>query len=55
MRTRTIDVLYVLALVVVIVGADVLFLRHHTPERLIANVAIVLIFLAFYLTFLRRS
>ena len=49
-------VLYVLALVAVVVGVDVLFFRHHTRERLIANVGIVLVFGAVYSTFLiRRS
>jgi hypothetical protein len=43
--------LYVLTLVAVVVGVDVLFFRHHFWERLIANVAVVLVFAAFYLTF----
>jgi hypothetical protein len=47
-------VVYVLALVAVVVGVDILFLRHHFGERLIANVGIVLIFVAFYWRFLRR-
>jgi len=47
-------VLYVLALVAVVVCADVLFFRHQFWERLIANVGIVLVFAAFYLRFLRR-
>jgi hypothetical protein len=47
-------VLYVLALVAVVVGADVLFLRHHFWERLIVNVGIVLLFGAFYYRFLKR-
>lgn len=46
--------LYVLALVAVIVGVDVLFLRHHVLARLISNVAIVLVFAVAYLLFLRR-
>lgn len=54
MRVRTTIVLYVLALVAVVVGADLLFFRHHVLERLIANAGIVLVFTAFYLTFLRR-
>jgi hypothetical protein len=45
---------YVLAMVVIIVGVDVLFLRHHTVERLIVNLGIVLVFAALYLVFLRR-
>jgi hypothetical protein len=47
-------VLYVLALVAVVVGVDILFFRHHFSERLIANVGIVLVFGAFYLRFLKR-
>jgi hypothetical protein len=43
--------LYVLALVTVVVGVDVLFFRHHFWERLIANVGIVLVFAAFFLRF----
>ena len=42
--------LYVLALVAVVVGVDFLFFRHHFWERLIANVGIVLIFGAVYLS-----
>jgi hypothetical protein len=47
-------VLYVLALVAVVVGVDILFFRHHLVERLIANIGIVLVFGAFYLRFLKR-
>jgi predicted cobalt transporter CbtA len=46
--------LYVLAMVAVVVGVDILFFRHQTWERLIANVGIVLVFGAFYLRFLKR-
>jgi hypothetical protein len=48
-------VLYVLALVVVVVGVDVLFFRNRFWERLIVNVGIVLVFAAFYLRFLKAS
>jgi len=47
-------VLYVLALVAVVVSVDVLFFRNQFWERLIANVGIVLVFVAFYLRFLKR-
>jgi hypothetical protein len=47
-------VLYVLALVAVVVGVDILFFRHQFWGRLIANVGIVLVFAAFYLRFLKR-
>ena len=46
--------LYVLALVAVVVGVDILFFRHHLWERLIVNVGIVLVFAAFGLRFLKR-
>jgi hypothetical protein len=51
--SRAAVVLYVLTLVAVVVGVDVLFFRHHFWERLIANVGIVLLFAAFYLRFRR--
>jgi uncharacterized membrane protein len=44
-------VLYVLTLVAVVVAVDVLFFRHQFWERLIANVGIVLVFVALYVTF----
>jgi type IV secretory pathway VirB2 component (pilin) len=47
-------VLYVLALVAVVVGVDVLFFRNHFRERLLVNVGIVLVFAAFYFRFLKR-
>ena len=55
MGRQAVVVLYVLALVAVVVGVDVLLLRHHFWGRLIVNVAIVATFAAFYLRFLRRS
>jgi hypothetical protein len=47
-------VLFVLALVTVVVGVDLLFFTDHLWERLIANVGIVLVFLAFGWRFLRH-
>jgi len=46
---------YVLALVAVVVGVDVLFFRHRFWERLMVNVGIVLVFAAFYLRFLKQA
>ena len=46
--------LYVLALIAVVVGVDVLFFRHHFWARLIVNIGIVLVFAASYLRFLKR-
>jgi arginine exporter protein ArgO len=47
-------VLYFLALVAVVVGVDFLFFRNRFWQRLMVNVGIVLVFLAFYLRFLKR-
>jgi hypothetical protein len=46
--------LYVIALVVVVVGVDVLFLRHLFWPRLLVNIGIVVVFAAVYLRFLKR-
>jgi hypothetical protein len=54
MRRRAAIALYVLVLVAVVVGADILFFKHQFWERLIANIAIVVVFVAFYLRFLKR-
>jgi predicted cobalt transporter CbtA len=43
--------IYVVALVGIVVGVDILFFRHHVWARLLANVGIVLVFAAFYLRF----
>jgi hypothetical protein len=48
-------VLYVLAMVGIVVGVDVLFFRHQFWARLIVNIGIVLVFVAFYLRFLKRA
>jgi hypothetical protein len=47
-------VLYVVAMAAVIVGVDFVFLRNRFWERLTVNIGIVLVFVAFYLRFLRR-
>jgi cytochrome c oxidase subunit IV len=46
--------LYVIAMVALIVGLDILVFRHHFWERLAVNVGIVLVFVAFYFRFLKR-
>lgn len=56
--TRNVSVtLYIVAMIAVIVSADVLFFRNRFWfwERLMANVGIVLLFLAFYLRFIRNQ
>ncbi|MGC9985874.1 MAG: hypothetical protein ABSF35_19900 [Polyangia bacterium] len=54
MGRQTAVVLYVLAMVAVVVGVDVLFFRNRLWERLMVNVGVVLVFGAFYLRFLKR-
>ena len=54
MGKQTVVVLYVLALIGVVVGVDILFFRHLFWARLIVNIGIVLVFGAFYWRFLRR-
>ena len=46
--------LYVLAMIAVVVGVDILFFRHQFWERLAVNVGIVLVFVAFYFRFLKH-
>jgi membrane protein YdbS with pleckstrin-like domain len=47
--------LYVVLMIAVIVGVDLLFFRNRLWERLIANIGIVLVFGAFFLRFLRHA
>ena len=54
MGRQAATVLYVLTMVVVVVGVDVLFFRNQFWERLMANVGIVLVFGAFYFRFLKH-
>jgi hypothetical protein len=55
MRNPAVVGLYVFAMVVVVVGVDLLFFRGKTWfwERLASNVGIVLLFGAFYFRFTR--
>jgi hypothetical protein len=54
MGTRVVAMLYLVAMIVVIVGVDLTLFRNRFLERLIANVGIVLVFVAAYLRFLRH-
>jgi hypothetical protein len=55
MNKQIVIALCVLAMVAVIVGVDVLFFRNRFWERLMVNVGIVLVFMAFYLRFFKTS
>jgi hypothetical protein len=47
-------VLYVVVLIAVVVGVDLLFFRNRFWERLMVNIGLVLVFAAFYLRFLKN-
>jgi hypothetical protein len=53
MTKQVLLIIYVVIMIVVIVGIDVLFFRDRFWERLMANIGVVLIFAAFYLRFLK--
>jgi hypothetical protein len=46
-------IIYIVAMIVVIVGVDLLFFRDRFWARLMVNAGIVLVFAAFYLRFLK--
>jgi uncharacterized membrane protein len=53
--TRNIHaVLFTLIMIAVVVSVDVLFFQNRFWERLIVNIGIVLVFIAFYLRFLKN-
>jgi len=54
MSREAVAVLYVVAMAAVIVGVDFAFFRHRFWERLMVNIGIVLVFVAFYSRFLKR-
>ena len=47
-------VFFVVAMIAVIVSVDLLLFRYRILERLMVNIGIVLVFLAFYLRFLKN-
>lgn len=48
MSRPVVGAFYALALIIVIVGVDLLFFRHRFWPRLAVNVGVVLVFGAFY-------
>lgn len=46
--------IFVVVLIAVVVSVDLLFFRGHFWERLIGNVGIVLVFIAFFFRFLKQ-
>lgn len=53
MGSRNVVALCVVVMVVIIVGVDVLFLRHQFWLRLLVNIGIVALFAAAYFAFLK--
>jgi hypothetical protein len=53
MSRQSVTALYVVAMVAVVVGVDVLFFRNHFWPRLAVNVGIVLVFGAFWISFVK--
>ncbi len=47
-------IILVLLMIATIVAVDVLFFRHRFWERLMANVGIALIYIAVFLSFVKR-
>jgi preprotein translocase subunit SecE len=55
MDRRIAVVIYLVVMVVIIIGVDFGCFRNRFWERLIANVGVVLVFLAFYFRFFMGS
>ena len=55
MNRQTVGILYAVAMAALIVGVDFAFFRNRFWERLMVNIGIVLVFVAFYLRFIRHS
>jgi hypothetical protein len=53
MGRQVAGVLYGMAMAAIIVGVNLVFFRYRFWERLMVNIGIVLVFVAFYLRFFR--
>jgi len=54
--TRNMSViLYLVVMIAIIVGVDILFFKDRFWERLIVNIGIVLVFVAFYFRFFNNQ
>lgn len=54
MTKNLVVVLYLAAMIFVIVSVDFLFFKQRFWERLLVNIGIVLVFIAFYFRFLKN-
>jgi arginine exporter protein ArgO len=53
-RGQAATALYIVVMAVLIAAVDVLFFKNRFWERLTVNVAVVLVFAAFYFRFVKR-
>jgi hypothetical protein len=53
MNQKIIIALYIAVMIGVIVSVDILFFKNHFWGRLLVNIGIVLVFMAFYLRFFK--
>ena len=49
------DIIFSVAVITTVVTVDLLFFKHHTTQRLIANIAIVIAYASIYFTFSKRN
>ena len=54
MNRYFINIIYIFAMIATVVILDVLFFRNNFWARLISNIGIVFIYVAFYLRFLKH-
>lgn len=54
MGSQTTTALYIVLMIAVVIAVDVLFFRNAFWSRLLVNIGIVLVFIAFYLRFLKN-
>jgi hypothetical protein len=55
MQRNIYGVLFAVLMIAVVVSVDLLLFENRFWERLMANIGIVLVFIAFYLRFLRNA
>ena len=54
MGKTTLGIIFFVAIGATVLTVDLLFFRHHTTQRLIANVAIVLVYATIYFVYSKR-
>jgi len=54
MNKNILVMIYIIAMVVTVTTIDIVFFRHRFWERLFANIGIIMIYVAFYLAFVKN-